>query len=94
MSDKPTTVAEWIQRARDAGHDALGIANDPEALDAMSRVPHWLNGDEMDGLTRISPSLSHGPRGWYFWDYLSDAVHGPYANANEALEAAHQWLAL
>jgi hypothetical protein len=30
--DKPFSVREFIDRARAAGHDALGIANDPEAI--------------------------------------------------------------
>ena len=30
MTNKSKTVAELIRRAREAGHDSLGIANDPE----------------------------------------------------------------
>jgi hypothetical protein len=34
---KPTTnVAEFMRRGREAGHDALGIARDPEAIMAMA----------------------------------------------------------
>lgn len=34
---KPTTtVADFIRRGREAGQDALGIANDPEAIMAMA----------------------------------------------------------
>lgn len=35
---KPKTVAEFIQKARDAGHDALGIANDPEAIAILEQL--------------------------------------------------------
>jgi len=36
---KPTTsVADFIRRGREAGHDALGIAHDPEAIMAMAAV--------------------------------------------------------
>lgn len=36
---KPTTtVAEFIRRGREAGHDALGIAHDPESLIAMAAM--------------------------------------------------------
>jgi hypothetical protein len=36
---KPTTnVAEFIRRGREAGHDALGIAHDPESLMAMAAM--------------------------------------------------------
>ncbi|HEY0477792.1 MAG TPA: hypothetical protein VGD37_09720 [Kofleriaceae bacterium] len=36
---KPTTtVADFIRRGREAGHDALGIAHDPEAIVAMAAV--------------------------------------------------------
>lgn len=32
------TVAEFIRRAREAGHDALGVAHDVEALMALAAV--------------------------------------------------------
>ena len=36
---KPTTtVADFIRRGREAGHDALGIAHDPEAIMAMATM--------------------------------------------------------
>jgi hypothetical protein len=36
---KPTTtVAEFIRRGREAGQDALGIAQDPEAIMAMAMM--------------------------------------------------------
>jgi hypothetical protein len=36
---KPTTtVADFIRRGREAGHDALGVAHDPEAIMAMAAV--------------------------------------------------------
>lgn len=36
---KPTTtVADFIRRGREAGHDALGIAHDPEAIMAMAAM--------------------------------------------------------
>jgi hypothetical protein len=36
---KPTTtVADFIRRGREAGHDALGIAHDPEATVAMAAI--------------------------------------------------------
>lgn len=33
-----TTVADFIRRGREAGHDALGIAHDPDAIMAMAAV--------------------------------------------------------
>ena len=33
--DKPFSVRDFMERARAAGHDALGIANDPEAAAAL-----------------------------------------------------------
>jgi len=33
--DKPFSVRDFMDRARAAGHDALGIANDPEAIVAL-----------------------------------------------------------
>lgn len=36
--DKPFSVKEMIDKARAAGHDALGIANDPEAIAALEAV--------------------------------------------------------
>jgi hypothetical protein len=39
LTMKPTTtVADFIRRGREAGHDALGIAHDPEAIMAMAAV--------------------------------------------------------
>lgn len=35
---KPKTVAEFIEQGRAAGHDALGIANDPEAIAVIERM--------------------------------------------------------
>lgn len=36
---KPTTtILDFIRRGRDAGHDALGIAHDPEAVMAMAAM--------------------------------------------------------
>ncbi len=40
--DKPFSVKDFIDKGRAAGHDALGIANDPEAiaaLDAAKNAP-------------------------------------------------------
>jgi hypothetical protein len=34
----PMSVAEFIKRARDAGHDALGLGHDAEALMALAAV--------------------------------------------------------
>ena len=39
LTMKPTTtVAEFIRRGREAGHDALGIAHDQEAIMAMAAM--------------------------------------------------------
>lgn len=35
---KPKSVAEYIEAARIAGHDALGIANDPEAISTLEKI--------------------------------------------------------
>lgn len=35
---KPTTIAELMKRAREAGHDSLGLANDLEATMALASV--------------------------------------------------------
>lgn len=35
---KPKSVAEFIQVGRDAGHDALGIANDPESIRVLQKI--------------------------------------------------------
>jgi hypothetical protein len=35
---KPTTIAELMKRAREAGHDSLGLANDFEATMALASV--------------------------------------------------------
>src|SRR5262245_26067147 len=35
---KPTTIDELMNRARDAGHDSLGLANDVEATMALASV--------------------------------------------------------
>lgn len=35
---KPTSVAEFMKRAREAGHDAFGLANDLEASMALAGV--------------------------------------------------------
>lgn len=35
---KPKTVKEFMNRAREAGQDAFGIANDPEAVEALERA--------------------------------------------------------
>ena len=36
---KPTTtILDFVRRGRDAGHDALGIAHDPEAIMAMAAM--------------------------------------------------------
>ncbi|HWO19780.1 MAG TPA: hypothetical protein VNO30_13435 [Kofleriaceae bacterium] len=35
---KPTSVAEFMKRAREARHDALGVANDAEAMMALASV--------------------------------------------------------
>lgn len=34
----PRSVKEWIARAREAGHDALCIMCDPEALAVLDRM--------------------------------------------------------
>lgn len=36
--DKPFSVKEFIEQARAAGHDALGLANDPEAIATLEAV--------------------------------------------------------
>lgn len=88
---KPQTVAEWMQAARAAGHDSLGIANDPEAT---CLLPNWWAWEDMN-LTYVSPSLATDAFGWwYFMDHIGTAVHGPYKTAEEALSAVHSWRSL
>jgi hypothetical protein len=36
--DKPKSVAEFMRRARESGHDALGLANDPETDAAWAKI--------------------------------------------------------
>lgn len=35
---KPSTVLQWIETARAAGHDALGLANDSEAIATLDKL--------------------------------------------------------
>lgn len=55
--DKPQTVAEFMRRAREAGHDALGIAEDPEAQATFAKIR-----DPLDPTRKFSEGGAHEHR--------------------------------
>lgn len=63
---KPKSVKEFIEAARAAGHDAFGIANDPEALEALERVNarRWLLENFVRNLVQRYPLPWHIDRDW------------------------------
>jgi hypothetical protein len=51
------TIRQIIDRARAAGHDALGIANDPEIIDALARLTRRREERQMKRLASILDGL-------------------------------------
>jgi hypothetical protein len=83
FADKPFSVAAFMEQARAAGHDALGIANDPEAIAALDAAKNTTSLDaarkarELVNMPVHEP-INHHTREPYQPTY-AEVVSGTYA---------------